>query len=224
RGRHPAAGAGRGGGRPGGAGRLRPRRGGAGGRHHRRRGDLRPGPGGDRRRRGPLGRDAARPPAAACARAGPARRRHTPDDPPGRPRHRRRAGRRRPDGTRIARPGTGVRLMIFRPLAMTNPIRPYAWGSRTAIAALQGREPSATPEAEMWMGAHPAAPSLLDTPRGRVPLGDLIAADPEGMLGRAALASFGPRLPYLMKVLAADEPLSLQVHPSPVQAEEGYAR
>lgn len=114
--------------------------------------------------------------------------------------------------------------MIFRPLAMTNPIRPYAWGSRTAIAALQGREPSATPEAEMWMGAHPAAPSLLDTPRGRVPLGDLIAADPEGMLGRAALASFGPRLPYLMKVLAADEPLSLQVHPSPVQAEEGYAR
>ncbi|GLW10887.1 mannose-6-phosphate isomerase, class I [Microtetraspora sp. NBRC 13810] len=109
-------------------------------------------------------------------------------------------------------------------LPMTNPVRPYAWGSRVAIAALQGRAPAAEPEAELWMGAHPAAPSVLATPGGPVPLGELVAADPAGTLGAAALAEFGPRLPYLLKVLAADEPLSLQVHPAPEQAAEGYAR
>ncbi|PZG43911.1 mannose-6-phosphate isomerase, class I [Spongiactinospora gelatinilytica] len=108
-------------------------------------------------------------------------------------------------------------------LPMANPIRPYAWGSRAAIAALQGRAPAAGPEAELWMGAHPGAPSVLETPGGRVPLGEFIAADPRRALGEPALAAFGPRLPYLLKVLAAEEPLSLQVHPTPEQAAEGYA-
>ncbi|GAA5066678.1 mannose-6-phosphate isomerase [Thermocatellispora tengchongensis] len=109
-------------------------------------------------------------------------------------------------------------------LPMTNPIRPYAWGSRTAIAALQGREPAAGPEAELWMGAHPASPSVLTTRGGPIPLPDLIAGDPEGTLGAEALGRFGPRLPFLLKVLAADEPLSLQVHPSPEQAAAGFER
>jgi mannose-6-phosphate isomerase len=107
---------------------------------------------------------------------------------------------------------------------MANAVRPYAWGSRTSIAALQGREAAAGPEAELWMGAHPAAPSTLRTAGGPVSLTEFVAADPEGVLGSGALASFGPRLPYLFKVLAADQPLSLQVHPSPEQAAEGYAR
>ncbi|SDR28340.1 mannose-6-phosphate isomerase, type 1 [Thermostaphylospora chromogena] len=110
------------------------------------------------------------------------------------------------------------------PLPMINPVRPYAWGSRTAIAALQGREPSGAPEAELWMGAHPAAPSLLETPSGQASLVDLIAADPETMLGSAVTDAFGPRLPFLLKILAADRPLSLQVHPSPEQARAGYDR
>ncbi|MDF5752277.1 mannose-6-phosphate isomerase, class I [Spongiactinospora sp. TRM90649] len=108
-------------------------------------------------------------------------------------------------------------------LPMANPIRPYAWGSRAAIAALQGRAPSPGPEAELWMGAHPGAPSLLRTSSGDVPMGDLLAAEPLEALGDAAVGAFGPRLPYLLKVLAAETPLSLQVHPTPAQAREGYA-
>ena len=41
-------------------------------------------------------------------------------------------------------------------------VRPYAWGSHTAIAGLQGRPvPSDGPEAELWLGAHPGDPSTV---------------------------------------------------------------
>jgi mannose-6-phosphate isomerase len=107
---------------------------------------------------------------------------------------------------------------------LRNTVQPYAWGSRTAIAGLQGRPaPTADPEAELWLGAHPGAPSLLgdeDPPR---PLPDLIAADPEVALGPAVLGRFGARLPYLLKILAAEAPLSLQAHPDEKRAAAGYA-
>lgn len=104
-------------------------------------------------------------------------------------------------------------------------IRPYAWGSRTQIAALQGRPtPSAGPEAELWLGAHPDDPSLLaDGVEGGGSLLAAIEADPEGMLGAAVVKRFGPRLPYLLKLLAAERPLSLQAHPDLAQARAGYA-
>ncbi|WAL95869.1 mannose-6-phosphate isomerase, class I [Streptomyces sp. Je 1-369] len=102
---------------------------------------------------------------------------------------------------------------------LTNTIRPYAWGSTTAIAELIGAEPSGEPQAEMWMGAHPGAPSR--TERGA--LNEVIDAAPEHELGTAAAAKFGPRLPFLLKLLAAGAPLSLQVHPDLAQAKEGYA-
>jgi mannose-6-phosphate isomerase len=102
---------------------------------------------------------------------------------------------------------------------LTNAIQPYAWGSHGAIAELQGREPSARPEAELWMGAHPGAPSGLD----RAPtLLDAIERAPRDELGDAVVEAFGVRLPYLLKVLAADHPLSLQVHPSSEQARAGF--
>lgn len=104
-------------------------------------------------------------------------------------------------------------------------IRTYAWGSRTAIAEFTGRPvPAAHPEAELWLGAHPGDPARLETDDGEVSLLDVLNADPEGQLGAVALARFGDRLPMLVKVLAADEPLSLQAHPSTVQALEGYQR
>ena len=104
-------------------------------------------------------------------------------------------------------------------------IRTYAWGSRTAIAEFTGRPvPAAHPEAELWLGAHPGDPAWLDTPNGEVSLLDVLNADPEGQLGPVAHARFGDRLPFLVKVLAADEPLSLQAHPSTRQAIEGYQR
>ncbi|MEU0073030.1 mannose-6-phosphate isomerase, class I [Streptomyces sp. NPDC006332] len=102
---------------------------------------------------------------------------------------------------------------------LDNTIRPYAWGSATAIPRLLGVEPTGEPQAEMWMGAHPGAPSR--TRRGT--LVEVVEADPERELGAPAVAKFGPRLPFLLKILAAGAPLSLQVHPDLEQAKEGYA-
>ncbi|MGD1220216.1 mannose-6-phosphate isomerase, class I [Streptomyces krungchingensis] len=101
---------------------------------------------------------------------------------------------------------------------LDNTIRPYAWGSTTAIARLLGVAPTGEPQAEMWMGAHPGAPSRT----GRGPLNEVVGEDPERELGRAAVARFGPRLPFLLKILAAGAPLSLQVHPDLEQAREGF--
>ncbi|MFD8521361.1 mannose-6-phosphate isomerase, class I [Streptomyces capillispiralis] len=102
---------------------------------------------------------------------------------------------------------------------LDNTIRPYAWGSTTALPRLLGTEPTGEPQAEMWMGAHPGAPSRTD----RGTLVEVIDADPERELGPDSVAKFGPRLPFLLKLLAAGAPLSLQVHPDPAQAKEGYA-
>ncbi|MFF7330720.1 mannose-6-phosphate isomerase, class I [Streptomyces sp. NPDC090306] len=102
---------------------------------------------------------------------------------------------------------------------LDNTVRPYAWGSVTAIPTLTGAEPTGEPQAEMWMGAHPGAPSRT----GRGTLVEVIDADPKGELGEATVEKFGPRLPFLLKLLAAAAPLSLQVHPDLDQAREGYA-
>ncbi|MFG2880042.1 mannose-6-phosphate isomerase, class I [Streptomyces sp. NPDC048337] len=105
---------------------------------------------------------------------------------------------------------------------LTNTIRPYAWGSTTAIPKLFGVEPTGEPQAEMWMGAHSGAPSRIDRGNGETALSDVIAADPDGELGAATVAKFGTRLPFLFKVLAAGAPLSLQVHPDRAQARAGF--
>ncbi|MHA7277301.1 mannose-6-phosphate isomerase, class I [Arthrobacter sp. HLT1-21] len=106
---------------------------------------------------------------------------------------------------------------------LENTLRPYAWGSETAIAELLGRVPSGGPEAELWMGAHPDSPSRAVLDDGtRVNLDHLIASDPVRTLGASAVQHFGARLPFLLKVLAAAAPLSLQVHPSSSQARAGF--
>ncbi len=106
---------------------------------------------------------------------------------------------------------------------MRNRIRPYAWGSRTAIAELTGAPcPSAHPQAELWMGAHPDDPSVLVGEGGDVSLLDAVVADPDGMLGEAVASKFDGRFPFLLKVLAAAEPLSLQAHPSAELARRGF--
>ncbi|RFD25904.1 mannose-6-phosphate isomerase, class I [Mycobacterium uberis] len=104
-------------------------------------------------------------------------------------------------------------------------LRTYAWGSRTAIAEFTGRPvPAAHPEAELWFGAHPGDPAWLQAANGETSLLAALVADPEGQLGAVSRARFGDVLPFLVKVLAADEPLSLQAHPSTEQAVEGYLR
>lgn len=104
---------------------------------------------------------------------------------------------------------------------LVNCVQPYAWGSRTAIAGLRGEPAAPAPEAELWMGAHPLAPSRLA--RTGESLLSVIARAPEASLGREALARYGAKLPFLFKVLASESPLSLQAHPSMAQALDGFA-
>lgn len=105
-------------------------------------------------------------------------------------------------------------------------MRSYAWGSRTAIAALRGRPvPAAHPEAELWFGAHPGDPArLVDDDGTTRSLLEVVDTNPAAQLGDRTVARFGARLPFLLKLLAAEEPLSLQAHPSALQAVEGFAR
>jgi mannose-6-phosphate isomerase len=106
---------------------------------------------------------------------------------------------------------------------LDNRVQEYAWGSRTAIAELLGQpSPSPRPQAELWMGAHPSAPSSLRQGATSQSLLEAIQADPDEQLGPAVAAKFGPRLPFLFKVLAAEAPLSLQAHPDMEQARRGF--
>lgn len=98
---------------------------------------------------------------------------------------------------------------------LQNPTRDYAWGSVSHIPRLLGHSVTGDPVAEMWIGAHPADPSVL--PDGRS-LDEAIRSAPEEVLGPEVSRRFGPRLPFLMKLLAAAEPLSLQVHPTSERA------
>jgi mannose-6-phosphate isomerase len=109
-------------------------------------------------------------------------------------------------------------------LVLENPVLPYAWGSRTAIALFLGRTPGSGPEAELWIGAHPKAPSLVVEPPGRMALDAAIGEDPVSVLGKDVCDRFGNELPFLFKVLAAAEPLSIQAHPNQDQARRGWAR
>ena len=103
---------------------------------------------------------------------------------------------------------------------LDNPVRPYAWGSTTAIPELLGLPATGEPQAELWLGAHPAAPSRMES--GGTLL-DRIDADPAGELSAAVVDRFGPRLPFVLKVIAAARPLSLQAHPGLARARAGYA-
>jgi len=107
---------------------------------------------------------------------------------------------------------------------LKNAVQDYAWGSRTDIPDLLGEPVTGKPQAELWMGAHPKAPSLVFYDGTWRSLLDLIEAFPIEMLGQQAAEKFGKKLPYLFKVLAAAEPLSVQAHPNASQAREGFAR
>lgn len=102
-------------------------------------------------------------------------------------------------------------------------VQPYAWGSRRIIADLQGRPaPTAGPEAELWMGAHPAAPAGLIRNGRRLTLDLLVEQAPERELGADVSDRFERRLPFLLKVLAAEKALSIQVHPDGQTARTAF--
>ena len=101
-------------------------------------------------------------------------------------------------------------------IAISNTPRDYAWGSPTLIADLEGREPTGAPEAEVWFGDHPGSPAEVHDGSDRT-LDEWLPA-------AAAEQGVPEKLPYLLKLLAAGAPLSIQVHPSKEQAGEGFAR
>lgn len=124
----------------------------------------------------------------------------------------------------MTRPGSAG---IGRPEATIYPLnhvlRNYAWGSTTAIPELLARPPATEPVAELWLGAHPDSPALITDASGPEPLDAWLAKHADVALGDRCRAGFGDRLPYLLKVLAADQALSLQVHPTAEQAATGFA-
>jgi mannose-6-phosphate isomerase len=106
---------------------------------------------------------------------------------------------------------------------LRNAVRPYAWGSRITIPELLGR-PVPAPHPELWMGAHPGDPSRIAGPDGvERSLLEIVESDPIGQLGVRCAKRWGGRLPFLLKILAAEEPLSMQAHPSAEQAAQGHA-
>ena len=106
------------------------------------------------------------------------------------------------------------------PERLAGTARHYEWGDPAFIPGLLGLDATGEPWAELWFGAHPSAPS----PLGDTTLDRLIAADPITALGDVIASDFEDRLPFLVKILAAGEPLSLQAHPSREQAVAGYER
>ncbi|MTD39746.1 mannose-6-phosphate isomerase [Erwinia sp. CPCC 100877] len=108
---------------------------------------------------------------------------------------------------------------------LINSVQNYAWGSKTALTRLYGiPNPDNLPMAELWMGAHPKSSSRVVMPDGsKRPLRALIDEQPEKLLGDAVARRFG-ELPFLFKVLCADQPLSIQVHPSKQASEIGFAK
>lgn len=110
---------------------------------------------------------------------------------------------------------------------LDGPVQHYAWGSPTALPEFLGRTADGAPWAELWLGAHPLSPARIVPAGGAddapATLEQAIAADPQGTLGDGVVRAFGERLPYLLKVIAPERPLSLQVHPTREHAAESFA-
>ena len=94
--------------------------------------------------------------------------------------------------------------MLFK---ITNRARDYAWGSTTLIPDYFGIAATGRPMAEIWFGTHEGSPTRL--------------VDDNQSLTEAL---GGKQLPFLLKILAAETPLSIQAHPNSAQAAEGFAR
>lgn len=111
-----------------------------------------------------------------------------------------------------------------KPYLLSNTIQNYSWGKRgkaAFIPKLLGITfDKNEPAAELWMGAHPKAPSKIYFIDSWVDLNKIIDEYPEEMLGEKIIQRFGKQLPYLFKILSAEEPLSIQVHPTKAQAYE----
>ena len=109
--------------------------------------------------------------------------------------------------------------MIYR---LTGQVQHYAWGGKNYIASLIGLNLAKDqPCAEWWLGAHPSAPSEIENVTGKQSLIEFLSQNPTA-LGQASRQQFGDELPYLLKILDVEKPLSIQLHPTKDQAEKGF--
>jgi mannose-6-phosphate isomerase len=111
--------------------------------------------------------------------------------------------------------------VIFK---LDNKIQNYAWGSHDFIATLLNQQISTEPQAELWMGTHPKGESCVIYENHKITLTELISKNPSHYLGKNICQKFGNNLPFLYKILAAEKPLSIQVHPNLEQAKSGFAK
>ncbi|MBL7044263.1 MAG: mannose-6-phosphate isomerase, class I [Pirellulaceae bacterium] len=110
-------------------------------------------------------------------------------------------------------------------MLLGNQIQYYDWGGLDAIGDFLGKtRKTDRSEAEMWMGAHPKAPSWVAVEKQPMPLPELIADRPEAILGDEVAERFHSQLPFLMKLLVAARPLSIQAHPDATQAQDGFRK
>jgi mannose-6-phosphate isomerase class I len=120
-----------------------------------------------------------------------------------------------------------IASMRDRPAILTlrGAVQHYQWGGYDSIPRIIGVEnPERKPYAELWIGAHPKAPSHVEIDEASFPLDSFIARASEQVLGSATAKRFAGELPFLLKLLDARSPLSIQAHPSKHQAAEGFAR
>lgn len=111
--------------------------------------------------------------------------------------------------------------MIFK---LKGTFQHYDWGGEHFIPNwLRLNEPNPQPYAEYWLGAHRSSPSEIEFEGKPLALDKLLDTAPE-LLGNASREQFGDELPFLLKILDVKKPLSIQLHPSKLEAEHGFAK
>lgn len=106
---------------------------------------------------------------------------------------------------------------------LTGTLQHYIWGGNQYIPKLLNIPSKENHYAELWLGAHPSAPAYIETEQQTIPLNQYLQQNPTA-LGQQSLRTFGQRLPYLLKILDVKQPLSIQLHPTKQQAEQGFAK
>ena len=122
---------------------------------------------------------------------------------------------------------TSADTTFRRPFRLRNKVQHYDWGTKDGNAFIPHLTGSPVmpglPYAELWIGAHPSAPSEIVVGNRAVRLDRVIGEVPLEILGEEVARAFRGKLPFLLKVLSAARALSIQTHPNKEQARKLHA-